>query len=233
MKKTAATLILFFAYGPNAQAFDWDALWQRADQRGLHYLRDNQAEKAANTFKDPNWQATARYRQGEYQQAAEILATQHSAMAHYNRGNALAHAGQLDAALNAYQQALANNPKHADALFNHDTLKNWRDQQQKQPPPEPPPQDASGEDETSAENAQSQPGNSPQEQSQAGDSASEQTPQADQAKAQPQHKPSPAEQADPNPQAQPAPQQHHTADNSAKDTPNDDSLAKKPPPAPV
>jgi Ca-activated chloride channel homolog len=220
-------LLLSLGYASPIQAFDWQSLWQRSDQRGLHYLQNGQPAKAAEAFEDPHWQATARYRQGEYQQAANLLAAQHGDTAHYNRGNALAHAGQLESALEAYQQALANNPKHTDARFNHDTLKNWLEKQQQEQPPKPSPDDAMGEDEQSSENAQSQPGNSPQEQPQAGDSSSEQPPQSDQANAQPQQKPS--EQAKSNPQPQASPQKDHTTE-AQPDVPPSENFAEKSPP---
>ena len=58
---------------------------------------------------------------------------------HYNRGNALAMAGLLRAAMAAYLEALAREPAHEDALFNHVlvlTLMSRRDQQvQRRPTP--------------------------------------------------------------------------------------------------
>jgi Ca-activated chloride channel homolog len=69
------------------------------------------------------------YRSGEYEAAAQAFARARSATAHYNRGNALARLGELDAAIDAYQRVLDIDPDHADARFNKALLEDERDQQ--------------------------------------------------------------------------------------------------------
>lgn len=72
---------------------------------------------AANLFSDPDWQGVAFYRAGTFDKAASAFA---SAGNQYNLGNAYARNGQLAAALEAYDQAIAKgNP---DARANFDLL---------------------------------------------------------------------------------------------------------------
>ena len=74
-------------------------------------------------------QAVADYRSGAYDKA--ILGFQNHA---YNRGNALAHAGKIQEAIQAYEQALKENPMDEDARFNKEYL------EKQLPPPESQPQ---------------------------------------------------------------------------------------------
>lgn len=78
-------------------------------------------------------QAVKAYRNGQYEEAAALFSTDPTANGFYNTGNAWAHAGQIDKAIAAYEQALKLNPAHQDARFNLEYLK-------KQQPPQPPQQ---------------------------------------------------------------------------------------------
>ena len=55
-----------------------------------------------------------------------------SADAHYNRGNAMAHAGNLEGAIAAYDEALTRHPDHEDAVFNRELLEQLKQQQEQQ-----------------------------------------------------------------------------------------------------
>ncbi len=123
-------LLLVLPLPRPAHAFDWDSLWQRADQRGQHAMQAGDTKQAAALFRDPEWRAAANYRAGDYQAAAQSLKDIGSADADYNRGNALAKQGQLQEAINAYDAALKLDPKHADAKFNRDLLEEMLKQQQ-------------------------------------------------------------------------------------------------------
>ncbi|MCB1683774.1 MAG: tetratricopeptide repeat protein, partial [Pseudomonadales bacterium] len=48
----------------------------------------------------------------------------------YNRGNALAQAGELEAAIAAYDQTLASQPDHEDARFNRELVQRMLEEQQ-------------------------------------------------------------------------------------------------------
>jgi Ca-activated chloride channel family protein len=118
---------------PRAHALEWQDLWQRPDQRGLQALQAEQAERAAELFESPEWRGTAQYRAGQFEASAASLAAVDSALGHYNRGNALAKAGQVPAAIAAYDRALELDPSHEDARYNRDLLAQYLEDN---PPPE-------------------------------------------------------------------------------------------------
>ncbi|MFN7097897.1 MAG: hypothetical protein ACK4PR_10155, partial [Gammaproteobacteria bacterium] len=90
----------------SAFAFNWQDLWFRPDQQGIKALQAGQPMQAADLFSSPDWQGVAYYRAGKYQQAAQIFAQDHTAAGFYNQGNALAHIGSYQDAINAYEKAL-------------------------------------------------------------------------------------------------------------------------------
>ncbi|MCL7461719.1 tetratricopeptide repeat protein [Pseudomonas sp. NW5] len=121
---------------PGAEAADLEALWRRADQRGLRLLEAGQPEHAARQFRDPHWQGIAHFRAGDYEAAADAFASAAGAVAHYNRGTALTFAGDYEAARQAYRQALRDDPQFEDARHNLQHLERWLSEQ---PTPAPPP----------------------------------------------------------------------------------------------
>jgi Ca-activated chloride channel family protein len=131
-----ACLVLLSAAGTACADPTWDRLWQSADQRGQAYLQQGNAAAAARTFSDPRRKAYAEMKAGDYAAAARDLAAFDDRDAHYNRGNALARAGDLKAALAAYDAALAHDPNDADARHNRDLVA----QALKQQPPSPKPE---------------------------------------------------------------------------------------------
>jgi Ca-activated chloride channel homolog len=134
--------LVFLVPLPRAQALEWQDLWQRPDQRGFEALQDEQAARAAELFESPEWRSAAQYRAGQFAESAASLSSIDSARSHYNRGNALAKAGQLPAAIAAYDRALELDASHEDARFNRDLLEQYL---QDNPPQEPPPEQGEGE----------------------------------------------------------------------------------------
>ncbi len=114
-----------------ALAASWDSLWQREDQRAPELIREN-PEQAARELSNPAWRASALYRSGEYEQAAKLYGTLDGAEADYNRGNALARAGKLEQALEAYEEGLKQLPEMEDARHNRDLVEQMLEQQQQQ-----------------------------------------------------------------------------------------------------
>ncbi|MGB0406755.1 MAG: tetratricopeptide repeat protein, partial [Pseudomonadales bacterium] len=112
----------------NAPAEAAEAPWYlNDDQAGLHALRRGSPEAALARFEDPRWRATALYRNQEFDAAAAAFAAFDDPFGHYNRGNALAKGGHYEAALQAYDQALAQNPTLEDAVKNRDLVQQLLD----------------------------------------------------------------------------------------------------------
>ncbi|WAC43707.1 VWA domain-containing protein [Pseudomonas sp. SL4(2022)] len=128
--------LLLLSLPQNSYAFSFDDLWLRADQQGQRLLEAQQPAAAAQRFNDPRWQGQALYQAGDYAAAAERFANGESASDHYNRGNALARSNELEAALDAYTQALELQPDLAQAQKNkalvEELLRQNQQQQQQQ-----------------------------------------------------------------------------------------------------
>ncbi|SFO81546.1 Ca-activated chloride channel family protein [Ectopseudomonas composti] len=118
----------------SSQAFELDDLWLRPDQQGQRLLEAQRPDEAAQRFVNSQWQGKALYEAEDYSAAAERFAKGDSAADHYNRGNALAKAGELEAALDAYEQALERQPELAAAQHNkalvEEALRQRENQQQ-------------------------------------------------------------------------------------------------------
>ena len=137
MKRGLLLFVLLLA--ANAQAADgstagwsntWSSLWRTPDQRGEQLLRKGDAAAAAQTYADPRRKAYAELQAGDYAAAARDFGGLDDSDAHYDRGNALAHSGDLQQALKAYDAALANNPDNRDAQHNRDLVAQALKQQQ-------------------------------------------------------------------------------------------------------
>ena len=118
----------------------WRNLWTTPDQQAARDLAHGDAKGAAEKFSDPAWRASALYRANDYEKAAQNFQTLRDAQgntpadADYNRGNALAHAGQLQDALAAYDAALKKNPQMDDAKANRKVVEQLLKQQQQSQP---------------------------------------------------------------------------------------------------
>ena len=129
-RRGSLLLILLCLLPMSSFAFGLDNLWLRADQQGAKLLEQHPA-LAAERFTDPLWRATALYLAEDYQAAAELFANFDNAEAHYNRGNALALAGLLPEALQAYQQALSQAPDMLAAQYNKAIVEDYLDNSQR------------------------------------------------------------------------------------------------------
>ncbi len=117
-------------------ALGWDELWKNQDQRAYEKLQADKAAEAAKEFTQPDWQASAEYKAGNFAEAATKFSTQNSATGHYNRANALAKSGKLEEAIKAYDKALSLDANLEDAKKNRkiveDALKKQQEQQNNQ-----------------------------------------------------------------------------------------------------
>ncbi len=115
-----------------AYALEWQDLWLRKDQQGSEHFTGEEFAEAAAEFRDPSWRAAANYRSENYEQVVQDLSLLDDPESHYNRGNALAHLQQYEAALAAYDRALAQAPDHADAQHNKEIVEKLLEQQQQE-----------------------------------------------------------------------------------------------------
>jgi Ca-activated chloride channel family protein len=128
----AVVVICILPLPQPAEAVSWESLWRNDNQRASEQLQQGKNQQAAELFTDPEWKAAAHYKAGNYEQALQQLEAIDHAEAHYNRGNALAKLGRFAEALEAYQQALEQNPQHADAQHNKQLLEQQQQNQQQQ-----------------------------------------------------------------------------------------------------
>ena len=115
-----------------ARALDWNSLWLTPDQQAQQKLQQHDATAAAQLFENPQWKAYAEYESGQHEKAADHFASEETAAAQYNRGNALAHSGQLQQALQSYEQALKLQPNFDNATFNKSLVEKLIEQQKQQ-----------------------------------------------------------------------------------------------------
>jgi Ca-activated chloride channel homolog len=114
-----------------ASAMSWQDMWKTPDQQGAELLPTDPAA-AAQHFRDSQWKGTAAYQAGDFDQAIKAFGSDTSANSQYNLGNALARAGKLQEALQAYDQALKQQPDMADADYNRQLVEKALKQQQQQ-----------------------------------------------------------------------------------------------------
>jgi Ca-activated chloride channel family protein len=122
--------LLLLGSPERARADLWEDLWFTPDQQGQRALQRGEPEAAATLFEDPEWAGTANYLAGDYRGAQQAFSQQDSADSWYNRGNALARAGQFREAINAYRESLARQPDQSDALENIALLEKLQQRQQ-------------------------------------------------------------------------------------------------------
>ena len=200
-----------------AQAQVWEKLWRTPDQRAMLALEQGSAEEAAGLFENRDWAGTAAYRGGDYEAAATHFSSGDSADHWYNRGNALARAGQLDEAIEAYRKSLELQPDQADAEQNLALLEQLK-QQQEQQQEQQQQQDQQQEQQQDQEQNQQQSGDSQQGQNQQGEDQLGQDQQGDDQQGQEQQQPGEQQSDSGEPQEQPGssgePEQEGEMDDS-------------------
>jgi Ca-activated chloride channel family protein len=176
----AAPLVLanLTMFPQTAEAGWWDDLWLRKDQQAHRALQAEDAPAAAALAVDPALSGEAWYRAGEFANAADAWRAVNTADGHYNRGNALAQKGELDAAIAAYGRALELEPGMPDAVHNRAVVEQMKEQQEQE---QESGQGETGEGESpdeqkdGAENEQSQDQDGEEGDTQQGDQESEQS----------------------------------------------------------
>ena len=115
-----------------AQASLWEDLWYTRDQQAQRRLEAGEHADAAALFEDQEWKAVAQYRAGDFAESARNFAERGDTRGLYNLGNAMARQGELESAIDAYEQVLELDPEHEDARYNRDLLREAQQQQQQQ-----------------------------------------------------------------------------------------------------
>lgn len=110
---------------PTAHAATRDSWFANRDQRALQALQQGDAQEAQKLATSPGVRGAADYRAGDYGDSARAFAQDGGARAQYNLGNALARQGEYRKAIAAYQRALQQEPKFADARANLDAVEAW------------------------------------------------------------------------------------------------------------
>lgn len=134
IRKTGLTLsLLALMLIPNEQVYaaDWQAWFKNNDQNALSAYQQEQFS-AAGSADNLALKGAALYKQGQFEEAASVLKNTTSAIGQYNYANALAKSGQLEAALEAYDSALKQDPEFQQALDNQKLVEDLLKQQQEQ-----------------------------------------------------------------------------------------------------
>ncbi len=132
-RRNMVWMILLLPMAPHESiAAEWDNLWLRPDQQGVRALQRGDAAVASELFESEDWKAVANYRNREFDRASELFGSGMEDRRDYNHGNALALAGDLQGAIDAYDRALQLAPDDEDAAYNKEIVEKMMDQQQDQ-----------------------------------------------------------------------------------------------------
>ena len=114
------------------QAAEWTDLWKTKDQQGADAMAQEDVAGAAALFQSPEWRGTAAYRAGDFAGAVQAYSLDPGTNPdnHYNLGNAYAMTQNFEAAISAYDIAIAMDPEHADAIHNREIVAALLEQQQ-------------------------------------------------------------------------------------------------------
>lgn len=170
-------LIVFMPQPASASGMQY--LWSRPDQQGMRLLESERPAEAAERFENPQWRGYALYQADDFAGAAEQFGKGDTAADHYNRGNALARNDELEAAIEAYDQALALDPELEPAQRNKATVEEILRQRQQQAQQEQTPDDQTAQDEPSDTEQKPSTSGSAATRSDAGESAEADEPSGD------------------------------------------------------
>lgn len=113
-----------------AQAFEWRDLWKTKDQQAAEAFAAEDHQLAAALFEASDWRGAASYRAQNYEAAIAAFSAIDTPDGHYNRGNALALAGNYVEAIAAYDIAIGLEPDHTDAINNKEIIEQLLEEQE-------------------------------------------------------------------------------------------------------
>lgn len=119
MRWAVALVVLSGMGAPgSARADGWADWFLTPDQQGMIAFRRKDFARAGELFEDPYWRGYAKYKAGQYEEAARILARLDSAEAAFAEGNALNRNRAYREAARAYEKALVRRPDYPEARHN-------------------------------------------------------------------------------------------------------------------
>lgn len=113
-----------------AEAQVWRNLWLTPDQQAAEAFAEEDHALAATLFESSEWSGAANYRAENYEAAVAAFSANNTPDGHYNRGNALALAGNFAEAIAAYDTAINLDPAHEDAIHNKEIVEQLLEQQE-------------------------------------------------------------------------------------------------------
>jgi len=116
----------------NSYAYEWQDLWQTKEQQAQQQYIEGNYQEAAQKFTDPAWQAAAQYKTNTKVSTEEEMLAAKTDTGFYNQANVLAKSGQLEKAIESYEQALKLNPDNKDAKYNKDLVEKELEKQKQQ-----------------------------------------------------------------------------------------------------
>lgn len=125
----SAVILLSFFPQQNAHAAELPTLFKNTDQRALEAYNNKEYQQAAQA-RSSALKGAALYQQGQFDAALNEFSQDKSATGYYNYGNALAKAGQLEAAIDAYKQAQVKQDNFREAAENQALVEQLLNQQQ-------------------------------------------------------------------------------------------------------
>ncbi|MEO1246603.1 MAG: VWA domain-containing protein [Pseudomonadota bacterium] len=159
-------LIVLLPAAQQAEASVWDDLWMTSDQQAKRALENGEAEAASELFENAEWAAVAGYRAGAYGKSAAGFGSYDDPRNLYNLGNALARMGEIESAIDAYDEVLEIEPGNEDARYNRDLLEEFlREQQEQQQEQQNPGEESGGESQDQSQQDSEQQGMDAQSQS--------------------------------------------------------------------
>lgn len=113
-----------------AQALEWRDLWKTKDQQAAEAYANEEHSTAAVLFETSDWQGAANYRAQNYEAAVAAFSASDTVDGHYNRGNALALAGNYAESIAAYELTLDLDANHADTIQNKEIVERLLEQEE-------------------------------------------------------------------------------------------------------